>query len=703
MKRLVLLATLAGSILGACKSPDRGYVQREWSLTLREYGIIPIFPPREDVYVGDVYAYGYDPESLATQEVFEKKFSALTDDQKMLRMQLGLSPRLVRLDLTDEAAVEYQRSPSWPQTSPEFNQIIAAAEFQNIARLVKAEESTITAKKAEAGQAEQGVAAAAENKRLAELAVKATADRKTDATTIRDGLRKPLADARKTLLDEQVKLDAMALNDNGRAAQQLVVTGATTRVKTLTADLAAADAAVVEVELQLSNDTKRVDDATKDIAKHQQKKTDAEAAVVKATTKIESLQTMAKELGGSGSRSLFAQPRDHTYDVFTGRPLPKPFQKDANTRDLDAQMNDLVNSRENRIRLVAFPDFAATTFTQGELSALIPVEAFALGARANFAELKSVSVKVPAAESYCVPLEQVRRQVAATREGTAGEARSDIRNEVEQQTENNRDLFAPPPPAPVWSDAERFDFAERISDAVAGLVQDWAAKPKIDAKVVRPLVDAAVASGRYPTLPPDRFDKITAIYVTAVNEVLSSSQTHVVLNEDLQAAARFQFLATEGEGVSSTNDYYYIRVVTEVFYARALDISLVSRSSFGARAEVETIAAREIASDAAPEPISFQNPQPGASITKDPSTLTAADLVTRTQAQLGERLKVPGGSVQLVSYNDTTIGLRRVFDRPIAIGFRGLTLKVNRNTGLIASVGVPSSGINVKDTGRHRR
>src|SRR2546423_2929162 len=53
-----LCATLSLAISAAvvgCRTP-KGYAAREWSLAMREMQIVPVFPPREDVLVGDVYA-----------------------------------------------------------------------------------------------------------------------------------------------------------------------------------------------------------------------------------------------------------------------------------------------------------------------------------------------------------------------------------------------------------------------------------------------------------------------------------------------------------------------------------------------------------------------------------------------------------------------------------------------------------------------
>jgi hypothetical protein len=67
MHRFVLFGAvlLCVCMLVACDpkpgTHDPGFVAKEWSLTLREYGIVPVFPPREDVQVGDVYALPVPP------------------------------------------------------------------------------------------------------------------------------------------------------------------------------------------------------------------------------------------------------------------------------------------------------------------------------------------------------------------------------------------------------------------------------------------------------------------------------------------------------------------------------------------------------------------------------------------------------------------------------------------------------------------
>jgi hypothetical protein len=56
--RCMVFVSLCSVVLAAaCRAPqpERGEVQREWNHTLRELGIQPVYPPREDLAVGDVY------------------------------------------------------------------------------------------------------------------------------------------------------------------------------------------------------------------------------------------------------------------------------------------------------------------------------------------------------------------------------------------------------------------------------------------------------------------------------------------------------------------------------------------------------------------------------------------------------------------------------------------------------------------------
>ena len=57
----------AGSLwlAGCCRMDTHGHVYREWSRRMSEMGIFPVYPPREDVVVGDVYALPLHPYDTA--------------------------------------------------------------------------------------------------------------------------------------------------------------------------------------------------------------------------------------------------------------------------------------------------------------------------------------------------------------------------------------------------------------------------------------------------------------------------------------------------------------------------------------------------------------------------------------------------------------------------------------------------------------
>ncbi len=86
-----------------CANTPPGYVAKEWSATMRELGIIPVFPPREDVLVGDVYIAPVSPDEEVA--AFKKKEF----------LPLGLW--LTTLDVGDDVSSFYSSRSSFPTTS----------------------------------------------------------------------------------------------------------------------------------------------------------------------------------------------------------------------------------------------------------------------------------------------------------------------------------------------------------------------------------------------------------------------------------------------------------------------------------------------------------------------------------------------------------------------------------------------------------
>ncbi|MFG0284879.1 MAG: hypothetical protein ACF8R7_10700 [Phycisphaerales bacterium JB039] len=86
-------------------TPDHG----EWVHTLRSLGFVAVFPPREDVQVGDIYAYAANPEGAGPSQ-------SLWSDERAI----STHPRWAMVDALDALDAEYRLRPQWPHTASRF-------------------------------------------------------------------------------------------------------------------------------------------------------------------------------------------------------------------------------------------------------------------------------------------------------------------------------------------------------------------------------------------------------------------------------------------------------------------------------------------------------------------------------------------------------------------------------------------------------
>jgi hypothetical protein len=578
---------------GCCGSKDRGYVQREWSLTLRELGIVPVFPPREDVVVGDMYAYTENPDGQRARKLLETCWKKLDENERDARLLLGMSPRLARLDVQAALLAEYEATLSAPATPADYNSILGNAALAAALEKVKeskqkleALEAAISNLKKDVQRKADAVLAAQRAKEDADrdLARKEQALKDAQASDADVSVQEEeLAGARRELREREdavarakqsVDDSAQGTPERTRAEAELKAAerdkaAADVRMRRADEDLTAARAKKPDVQAATAAVTaaKGVQQSKADaLVATERDKTDAEAKLQaeetasadklqKAKDAVTHAESVRDAIAKAGERLLYAQPRDGSRNVYTADELT--------TKNAE----DLASSRVNRLRLVGFPEFASVSFTQGDLSALIPIEAFSLGLNVSSTNVSRISVKVPAAESYGLPVSVFQSELAT--------------------------------------------FVD----------EEWR------------------------------------------------------LDCDLLSAMKFQ---TSYKGGSATA---YLRVVTEVFYARAIDVSVFSASAFGVRAQLAALGAQATAQGGGMAPPPMSSAPINSGVTGSP---TGADMLSGIQARLGTTLSVPGGSVQLVSYNERSVGLRRVFDRPVAIGFRGLLLTVNLETGTVS-------------------
>lgn len=102
------LALLGG--LNGCHQPQQVHLAQEWGQAIRTIGMVPVVPPREDVRVGDIFAYPVDPH-LAAGDSWEKV------------RRVSAIPRWASVPVLAELDVEYRARPSWPKTPDAFLQI----------------------------------------------------------------------------------------------------------------------------------------------------------------------------------------------------------------------------------------------------------------------------------------------------------------------------------------------------------------------------------------------------------------------------------------------------------------------------------------------------------------------------------------------------------------------------------------------------
>lgn len=97
------------------KSPDQIIVSPEaladqWSETVAQFGISPVFPPREDVHVGDVYAVLADDDPATSSSQGRGRTEIGSQWGERLRLKFPRAVKLGHVDEADAALVEeYKR------------------------------------------------------------------------------------------------------------------------------------------------------------------------------------------------------------------------------------------------------------------------------------------------------------------------------------------------------------------------------------------------------------------------------------------------------------------------------------------------------------------------------------------------------------------------------------------------------------------
>ena len=585
-----------------------GQVKKEWAKNIYQLSIVPTFPPREDIYVGDVYTTTKDLDKWHSfivediEDLSKKDKKAKLEEFNKDFSKIGMSTRLARLNLNQSIAEEYRNTISAPQTTPDYDQVLdnpsVAAVQQKIDELdakikaEKAKKESLEEKKRKANSAfteanyvntDAEVALNKANRALEEANNKPAIPADTSAEKAQvDILTQQISTHDQNLLKIKRDIDKVNLEiayENGRgnekdeaklkslkqkkldfekgrddieyqkelAAHKLEI------VKTKITSMTATPVDVSEEERAVKEATEAKEKAFLDKTRLEREKTkitqDVDKAVTEITAKITSL---------SGERPELVTQRDALIKAGASNMLPTPMHKTHSLFLSDSKLeknNHSYNSRVNRLKVVAFPEFTSTSISASDLSAFIPGEA--LHANFSASSVDKVSIKIPSAESYGLSLNRV-------------------------------------------------------------------------------------------------FDKLFDISGNAISLRDDNDLTNLLHYAQLQHG-----LLGNTDGTVVT-----FRVITEVFYARAFDVNLFSSDSFGSVLDVAKLPSD--ADDNITEQLeAFQGP---ISSSQNEVFSSSLDKLKRTQS-------VPGGTVQVLNYSDSSISIRRVFDRPVAVGTRGITFK----------------------------
>lgn len=142
---------------------------------------------------------------------------------------------------------------------------------------------------------------------------------------------------------------------------------------------------------------------------------------------------------------------------------------------------------------------------------------------------------------------------------------------------------------------------------------------------------------------------------------------------------------------------FYIAVVTEVFYARTIDISTGFKSSFAAKAKADVPASLAGSNAATLLGAPATSGGQGNATAADNSPEAVARKLAAAQAAALPDRTTPGVAVSFVSASASGLSMRRTFERPVAIGWRGVELEVELETLMVKGVAPRSSGLGPLD------
>ena len=328
------------------------------------------------------------------------------------------------------------------------------------------------------------------------------------------------------------------------------------------------------------------------------------------------------------------------------------------------------NYNLQRARQVAFPEFSFSGVDQGALSALIPIEALQASFGINHSKISSVTVKVPAAESYGLPLEKI----------------PNVHSLIGHVSKSPEDPNSAPNVTlskPANSQEKDFGYTDTIfinsmrshfNEALANLKSQvphssWVAKPRRTAKLWREI---------------ERSEKY--VWLAVVSEVFMARQMDITINHTSASSGALQ-----------------VSPISDTVIGQLERLSSISEKMKGTTTTTNLVAA-----ETGPTPSTGnatnedQNSNTGTDSSQEAartplSTIQVTDDVTAADMEsvikLAEKLQAfnqsaqeqtdLGGSLSVVSVSARSVGLRKTYQRPIVVGVRGAVMKLDAKTGKV--------------------
>jgi hypothetical protein len=202
-------------------------------------------------------------------------------------------------------------------------------------------------------------------------------------------------------------------------------------------------------------------------------------------------------------------------------------------------------------------------------------------------------------------------------------------------------------------------------------------------------VQVKIANGESAALPA--VDVLKAVSIENLGRLdLASFPTSLLLPllDAQRAWARSApGLAPEHRCSILEDDCIYLDLITEVYYTRRFEVSIERAVDQGALLDVQTIdrAVQQSANQAAgitgSTPANGQDPPP-----RRASAFERAEELNRRLATAQDRTST-GGTISFTSVSEAHVGLTQLYERPIAVGVRAMTLRIDPKTGQIRGAG----------------